>query len=815
MKKKFLSKLNQYYLNNSFSENLLYYKQIISKNYMPKPNIFKFFLKKKKNLLYQKIIFFLYLKKNNIKDKKKLQTFFVIDKNKNSAKKEKNLTLDFDFRFINLQKKHILNFYLKSKRVNYFKMLQSSLFFGYINILNFVQNFNYNFPKKSLDKININIHSYLYNLQAIRKKIPEKKNRENFSLNLYVFYKLFFPKKKDKITLSFGFQDTTVFSGEKYHTKAIQKKINKIYDLKKQTETKIKLNNKKKKFSFLSSLALQQDIEEKKNTLGLDFFSSVGENTNKSTIKKQSESSFFWKKKTDTRHIENLAQLIKFICTLDQIKNEFLKKQITYKKFSIFNQQLKERKKLSILYGFLPKKQIQKLCYKANSLKGKLEDNLFFILEKRLDVTLFRIGFFFSIKSARQYISHKKVLVNGNIANVSTFSLKEGDILSIKLSEITKIQKLNVLRIKKKLGYGEKTKPNQFFSRILYWLFVTSTQDKINTKKIIQKMETPVGSVVFGVLKDKFLSFTSLPETYLSLIYTLCFSKKQKDQRQKKQQIYLQKKLKFVGSYVKNLKNKNKIQENVWLIQKQAVAKINKVVGVSFCTKHTKKLLDPFAFALDSKENIYFEKITTKNKTIGFNSKGPMIQNIHKEKPNIKKKMMVARMYDHTTFIKKNHPVGILEENTKICYSENQQKLLDILNQIRNEIKKNNKTNGRSKNQIKKSTVGFFGMEKKTTGTENLHNKPTEGKIYCFINFLEKNYKLGNCVNFYDYLKLKKLTRKKHIRNRVLTILRINLMKPLNVEICYRFLTAIYLYAPQKLKFSATIDTKKIVRSFN
>lgn len=62
------------------------------------------------------------------------------------------------------------------------------------------------------------------------------------------------------------------------------------------------------------------------------------------------------------------------------------------------------------------------------------------ILERRLDVLLFRLGFVPTIYASKQLISHKKVKVNGH-ANAS-FSrlLKKGDIISFDFNTQSKIQ---------------------------------------------------------------------------------------------------------------------------------------------------------------------------------------------------------------------------------------------------------------------------------------------------------------------------------------------------------------------------------------
>ena len=124
-----------------------------------------------------------------------------------------------------------------------------------------------------------------------------------------------------------------------------------------------------------------------------------------------------------------IPQKLKIWFSPEQLKNELSKKK---QKSSEFKNQLKERKKLSILYGILSKKYIQKIYQKANQKQGQLEINWFQLLESRLDVVLFRTFFFKNIKQARQWVTHKKILVNKQIVDIPSYSLKPGDVISLK-----------------------------------------------------------------------------------------------------------------------------------------------------------------------------------------------------------------------------------------------------------------------------------------------------------------------------------------------------------------------------------------------
>jgi small subunit ribosomal protein S4 len=93
--------------------------------------------------------------------------------------------------------------------------------------------------------------------------------------------------------------------------------------------------------------------------------------------------------------------------------------------------QLREKQKAKYTYGVL-EKQFRKTFEEAARRKGVTGENLIKLLEARLDNTVFRMGIAPSRPAARQLVSHKHVMVNGEVVNVPSFQLKPGDIVSLK-----------------------------------------------------------------------------------------------------------------------------------------------------------------------------------------------------------------------------------------------------------------------------------------------------------------------------------------------------------------------------------------------
>ena len=95
--------------------------------------------------------------------------------------------------------------------------------------------------------------------------------------------------------------------------------------------------------------------------------------------------------------------------------------------------QLREKQKAKYTYGVL-EKQFRKTFEEASRRKGVTGENLIKLLEARLDNTVFRMGVAPSRPAARQLVTHKHIAVNGDIANVPSYQLKPGDVVSLKES---------------------------------------------------------------------------------------------------------------------------------------------------------------------------------------------------------------------------------------------------------------------------------------------------------------------------------------------------------------------------------------------
>ena len=101
------------------------------------------------------------------------------------------------------------------------------------------------------------------------------------------------------------------------------------------------------------------------------------------------------------------------------------------RKPSDYKLQLREKQKVRSIYGVL-EKQFRLYFAEANRRKGATGENLFNLLEKRLDNLIFRLGFAPSRSAARQLIRHKHVLVEGIVCDVPSRQVRVGQSVSIR-----------------------------------------------------------------------------------------------------------------------------------------------------------------------------------------------------------------------------------------------------------------------------------------------------------------------------------------------------------------------------------------------
>lgn len=105
-------------------------------------------------------------------------------------------------------------------------------------------------------------------------------------------------------------------------------------------------------------------------------------------------------------------------------------------KMSDFGTQLKAKQKLKGYYANLSERQFRKTYDEAIRLTGDSSENLIGLLERRLDMVVYRAKFVPTVFAARQFVSHGHVKVNGKRVTIASIRLRAGD--TIELTEKAK-----------------------------------------------------------------------------------------------------------------------------------------------------------------------------------------------------------------------------------------------------------------------------------------------------------------------------------------------------------------------------------------
>ena len=101
------------------------------------------------------------------------------------------------------------------------------------------------------------------------------------------------------------------------------------------------------------------------------------------------------------------------------------------KKFSDYGTQLREKQKVKRMYGVL-ENQFRNIFKEADRQKGITGETLLSLLERRLDNTIYRLGFTNSRNEARQLVRHNHFLVNHSKVNIPSYLVKPGDVIELR-----------------------------------------------------------------------------------------------------------------------------------------------------------------------------------------------------------------------------------------------------------------------------------------------------------------------------------------------------------------------------------------------
>lgn len=101
------------------------------------------------------------------------------------------------------------------------------------------------------------------------------------------------------------------------------------------------------------------------------------------------------------------------------------------KKISDYGEHLREKQKAKRIYG-IRERQFKKYFLKAKKKRGITGEILLQELERRLDNVVYRAGFSYSRREARQLVTHRHFLVNNRVVNIPSYQVKINDVIQVK-----------------------------------------------------------------------------------------------------------------------------------------------------------------------------------------------------------------------------------------------------------------------------------------------------------------------------------------------------------------------------------------------
>jgi len=156
-------------------------------------------------------------------------------------------------------------------------------------------------------------------------------------------------------------------------------------------------------------------------------------------------------------------------------------------KFSEYSVQLREKQKLRRMYGVL-EGQFRRYFAMADRAKGVTGETLLQLLERRLDNTVYRIGFATSRAEARQLVRHGHFRVNGRKVNVPSYLVRAGDTVSVRdrSQKVARIQESLELAQRRGVPDWLEITPESFAGRVKSLPARSDLTMPINEKLVVE-----------------------------------------------------------------------------------------------------------------------------------------------------------------------------------------------------------------------------------------------------------------------------------------------------------------------------------------
>ncbi|MBP6862438.1 MAG: 30S ribosomal protein S4 [Neisseriaceae bacterium] len=121
-------------------------------------------------------------------------------------------------------------------------------------------------------------------------------------------------------------------------------------------------------------------------------------------------------------------------------------------RLSDYGLQLREKQKIRRIYGVL-ERQFRRYFAEADRRKGSTGELLLQLLESRLDNVVYRMGFGSTRAEARQMVSHKAFMVNGQVVNIPSYQVKAGDVVVVREKSRKQVRIQEALALAGQIGF--------------------------------------------------------------------------------------------------------------------------------------------------------------------------------------------------------------------------------------------------------------------------------------------------------------------------------------------------------------------------
>lgn len=150
-------------------------------------------------------------------------------------------------------------------------------------------------------------------------------------------------------------------------------------------------------------------------------------------------------------YLKSRVRSLESKCKLDKMPGQTTERR---QRLSDYGVQLREKQKMRRMYGIM-EKQFRNYYKSAAQAKGATGENLFVLLEQRLDNVVYRMGFGSTRSESRQLVSHRAIEVNGKILNVASYQVKVEDVITIREKAKKQVRIQNAVALAEQYGFAE------------------------------------------------------------------------------------------------------------------------------------------------------------------------------------------------------------------------------------------------------------------------------------------------------------------------------------------------------------------------